>query len=74
MWTDVWTSLLPLVGPMLVGAVVIGGPVATAIYVIVRVAVQTYQGRRRERIAEQIRLRSGPGMNHGNGNGQAQTQ
>jgi uncharacterized protein (DUF2062 family) len=50
MWTDVWSTLMPLIGPMLVGALLLGGPIAGIIYLVVRVAVGAYQRRRHDRI------------------------
>ena len=43
-------AILPIIKPMLIGWVVLGGTTAVIAYVIVRVAVRAYQHARRERL------------------------
>lgn len=59
MWTDVWSKLLPLIGPMMIGAVVLGGPIAAVFYFGVRIAVGAYQRRRHDRLVQTATVRSG---------------
>jgi len=51
MWTDVWSGLLPLIGPMLAGALLLGGAVGAVFYLGARIAVGVYQRRRHDQIA-----------------------
>jgi hypothetical protein len=50
MWTDVWSSLLPLIGPMMVGALLLGGVISVFFYIGARIIVGAYQRSRRDRI------------------------
>ena len=54
-------TLLPILKPMLIGCLPIGGLIGLVFYFVVRAAVSTYQNGRKERLKERAQLREGGG-------------
>jgi len=53
-----WSTIVPLFKPMIVGSLPLGLGVAAFFYVLVFIAVRSYQGRRRERLRQRREART----------------
>lgn len=51
MLTEVWATLMPIIGPMVIGAIPLGLLFASVCYIVVRMLVSAYQKKRRRRLA-----------------------
>jgi phosphate/sulfate permease len=54
-WEVFWEALGPIILPMMVGAIPLGGAVAVALYFLVYKAVASYQEHRRHLLSERRR-------------------
>jgi hypothetical protein len=56
LWVEFWNQLWPVIRPMTVGGVPLGILAGIVFYFPVKLAIATYQRRRKERLAERARL------------------
>ncbi len=58
-WDQFWGVMGPLIAPMLLGSVPLGGAIGLISYLLTRQGVERYQERRRRRLARRIMRRDG---------------